>query len=828
MKENRMIRKLLAVSMAALMIGGAGLYVPGAMTGTGITADAASDVSINSQDVTIYCMSPDYKDKLTMPGDLPREFQLKVTGASNVSYRVTSGSSVKVTSDGLIKPKRTLWKWSGNFGVGVDESQYPDDNDLPENITVEYSSGESEITVIADAKTYKVKVTVVDYSDKYANDVMDNYLNDNITSNMTDEQKLTKIAQFIASYDYSPYYQSYKGMIINGGGDCWASTNTAIAMAKKLGYTAVVRNGNQDSGGGSGHRNALIFTNSGYYIIEAGYAGNAPRSYDVTKKSSLFSYRYDSNGGIQVYQYDGLFDSDTFEFPSSIDGKTVTSIGNKFSSYSYNITDEKIKKVIIPDTVKSIGSNAFWGFDNLEEINIPASLETLAAPVFPTLTKIKTITSRSPRFKAIGTLVYDDEKKTVVAAPSIENAVIPEDTKIIGTYAFYRNSNLKTVNIPSSLEKLEEGAFCQTSSLGDLDLKNTKITEIGRACFAECKNMTKITLPETLTSIGELAFYSCSGLKSVIIPASVTSIGDEAFGNCTALEVIYGKPGTAAEEYAKANNIEFKEVKEVNGITLSKSAITLAKGNTYMLNAVFSPSDAADKSIEWKTGNSDIATVENGKIKAVGTGKVTIRAKTANGKTASCRVTVVNKLVNNSTVIANTVQVGDDIRLTAAAKGGTGEYQYAFYFKRSTNTNWTTLADFSTKKNAVLIPKAAADYDLKVVVKDKCGLKAEKTFTVKAVSSLALKNMSTVGSTSIKKGGSVRLYGKSIGGAKPVKYQFYFKRESNSTWKRLNASDENATSAKLTPSSAVVYDLKVTAIDANGVKSEKTFKLTVK
>ena len=400
---------------------------------------------------------------------------------------------------------------------------------------------------------------------------------------------------------------------------------------------------------------------------------------------------------------------------------------------------------------------------------------------------------------------------------------------IAGDNVTWKNEN-KTYTFSGTGSMYSSNVFNYSAPYIDSDVERLifkgGITGIPEYTFVSLNDLKEVVIEDGVQTIGEYAFGDCNKLERIYIPESVTQIDDLAFTPYKA--TIYGYKGSAAEEYSTAHKIKFVPIINVDSIMLNKSAVTLETGKSYNLSAVFSPADATDQSLTWKTGNSDIATVENGKIKAVGTGKVTILAKTANGKTASCRVTVVNKLVNNSTVIANTVQVGDDIRLTAAAKGGTGEYQYAYYFKRSANTNWTTLADFSTKKNAVLIPKAAADYDLKVVVKDKCGLKAEKTFTVKAVSSLALKNMSTVGSTSIKKGGSVKLYGKSIGGEKPVKYQFYFKRESNSTWKRLNASDENAASAKLTPSSAVVYDLKVTAIDAKGVKSEKTFKLTVK
>lgn len=400
---------------------------------------------------------------------------------------------------------------------------------------------------------------------------------------------------------------------------------------------------------------------------------------------------------------------------------------------------------------------------------------------------------------------------------------------IAGDNVTWKNEN-KTYTFSGTGSMFSSNVFSYSKPYIDDDAEKIifkgGITGVPEYTFKNMNNLKEIIIEDGVQTIGEYTFGDCSKLEKVYIPESVTNIENLAFTPYKA--TIYGYRGSAAEEYAKTNNIKFVPIIDTESISLNKSSLTLETGDICNLRAAFSPADATDQTLEWKTGNSSVVTVENGKIKAVGKGRATILARTANGKTASCRVTVIDRLINNSSVIADTVQVGDDIRVNAAAKGGSGEYQYAYYFKRSTNTNWKTISDFSTKKSAVVIPTAAADYEIKVVVRDKTGIEAENTYMVSAVTSLALQNMSTVGAEKVKLGGSVKLYGKCIGGAKPVKYQFYFKRETNANWKRLNAADENATSAKVAPTAAGVYDLKVVAVDAKGVKSEKTFKLTVK
>ena len=62
------------------------------------------------------------------------------------------------------------------------------------------------------------------------------------------------------------------------------------------------------------------------------------------------------------------------------------------------------------------------------------------------------------------------------------------------------------------------------------DGRRYKVTAIGEAVFYGCKNITSVTIPESVTSIGAQAFFDCDGLKSAIIPESVTTIGGDAFG----------------------------------------------------------------------------------------------------------------------------------------------------------------------------------------------------------------------------------------------------------------------------------------------------------
>ena len=79
----------------------------------------------------------------------------------------------------------------------------------------------------------------------------------------------------------------------------------------------------------------------------------------------------------------------------------------------------------------------------------------------------------------------------------------------------------------------------------------------------------------------------------------------------------------------------------VTGVSLNKTSLSFTgTGSSQTLTATVSPSNATNKSLTWSSSNTSVATVSNGVVKAVGFGTATITAKSNNGKTASCSVTV--------------------------------------------------------------------------------------------------------------------------------------------------------------------------------------------
>ena len=79
----------------------------------------------------------------------------------------------------------------------------------------------------------------------------------------------------------------------------------------------------------------------------------------------------------------------------------------------------------------------------------------------------------------------------------------------------------------------------------------------------------------------------------------------------------------------------------VEGVELDQSELNLTVGDETVLTATLAPENASNKDVEWKSSNTKVATVVDGKVTAVAVGSVTITVKTKDGgKTSTCKVTV--------------------------------------------------------------------------------------------------------------------------------------------------------------------------------------------
>lgn len=152
---------------------------------------------------------------------------------------------------------------------------------------------------------------------------------------------------------------------------------------------------------------------------------------------------------------------------------------------------------------------------------------------------------------------------------ALESIVIPDSVISIGDSSFWNCSSLKSIIIPNSVASIGNSAFGGCSSLESsvvvqgnsvYDSRtncNTIIDTRTNTLLAGCKNTV---IPDSVTSVGDRAFWGCSSLESITIPRSVVFIGIDVFYECSSQLIIYGRPGSYAEEYANSESIAFNDI----------------------------------------------------------------------------------------------------------------------------------------------------------------------------------------------------------------------------------------------------------------------------
>lgn len=176
----------------------------------------------------------------------------------------------------------------------------------------------------------------------------------------------------------------------------------------------------------------------------------------------------------------------------------------------------------LPDGLTTIGFRAFAGNTSIKEIYIPKTLKTYDAVgsevsgAFYNCTQLETIVFEEGIEEIPSNLLAGDRADTAtVEGCSYIDIVFPASLKAIPSKLFVRNLYIRSVSFAD----------------------NSKLKSIGSYAFAKCKNFKSIELPDSLKTISWNAFESCA-LENIVIPKYVTKIDDNAFIYCSKLETV--------------------------------------------------------------------------------------------------------------------------------------------------------------------------------------------------------------------------------------------------------------------------------------------------
>ena len=213
---------------------------------------------------------------------------------------------------------------------------------------------------------------------------------------------------------------------------------------------------------------------------------------------------------------------------------TLTTIeGSAFCSCT------SLKTVIFSDSVTTIADGSFTDCTGLESVTIGKGCTSVTASAFTrnvNLVKFD-VSEDNESYTSVDGVLYNKEKTAVVCYPKSLSGeyVIPDTVTSIEKAAFENCNKLTKITIGSGVETVNPYAFNQCNLLAtvvfkDSDTANKKICE---RAFYYCGSLTEVDFGNAVTSIGDYAFTICSKIKSLEFPDSLTSIGQFAFSPYT-------------------------------------------------------------------------------------------------------------------------------------------------------------------------------------------------------------------------------------------------------------------------------------------------------
>ena len=246
-----------------------------------------------------------------------------------------------------------------------------------------------------------------------------------------------------------------------------------------------------------------------------------------------------------------------------------------------------LRNIVIADTIKKIGNEAFAECSSLTSMNIPKGVEEIGYGCFRGCTSL-TIVNIQEGIKTIPENMFYE-------CSSLESLTIPEGVTSIRNQSFYGCNTLKHVLIPTSLTSLSQLKDCPKLKSagpvgGNYNIEFSWVEIIPAAAFKDFNHLEHLTIPEGIIEVGTSAFVNCNNLSKVVMPStlrvfpivSITDFDDSRciFAGCNKLRTIGPVGGGYDIEIGWEEDIPeyaFAKCKSIRSVTLPEGITTVQK-----------------------------------------------------------------------------------------------------------------------------------------------------------------------------------------------------------------------------------------------------------
>ena len=230
--------------------------------------------------------------------------------------------------------------------------------------------------------------------------------------------------------------------------------------------------------------------------------------------------------------------------------------------------------------MKEIKANAFQRCIALETLELPSTVEKTGAKLFLQCPEFGgfTVAAASKYMIAVGGVLYSKDKTTLYECPQViatDNFVVPAETKVIRSMAFFECQDIKAITLPANIEKIGTGALANNGMAKFNFATNNNFVYEDDALYyrspsgnglylmaVPCKgNRTEFVLQSKTSYIADYAFACNNNVQKVYIPDLVIGIANRAFYACHGLKDIYSYRETAPELGEEVfGDVEFNKV----------------------------------------------------------------------------------------------------------------------------------------------------------------------------------------------------------------------------------------------------------------------------